>query len=230
MNKKIIYTLIVITFCIFQTAMCKTSWQNVAYIKKNIIDLYFDTASVKQNKNYVYYRVRAKFAGDDFVCWVKSDCQKNLTSVLECRPYSKEVAENFYNYRDSKRMRSFNNTSPMYFFHNKICQEYYADNSKQNENSGYWKKYMLALEANIKTNWKPPKQGESGTTTVLFHVGKDGSLKDLKIIKTSGNIKMDKSVLNAIKKTAPFKPLPKEYKGQSVPIEFDFDYTFTTQE
>ena len=30
--------------------------------------------------------------------------------------------------------------------------------------------------------------------------------------------------MSAIELTAPFRPLPPEFKGQSVPIEFTFDY------
>ncbi len=35
---------------------------------------------------------------------------------------------------------------------------------------------------------------------------------------------MDASVLEALNKSAPFSPLPKKYKGNSVDVQFTFDY------
>ena len=35
---------------------------------------------------------------------------------------------------------------------------------------------------------------------------------------------MDEAALKALELTAPFEPLPKEFKGKSVDIQFTFDY------
>jgi len=35
---------------------------------------------------------------------------------------------------------------------------------------------------------------------------------------------MDAAAIEAVKASSPFEPLPKEYKGESIPIEFTFDY------
>jgi outer membrane biosynthesis protein TonB len=34
----------------------------------------------------------------------------------------------------------------------------------------------------------------------------------------------DNAALNAVKLAAPFRPLPPEYKGQNIDIQFTFDY------
>lgn len=55
-------------------------------------------------------------------------------------------------------------------------------------------------------------------------IGRNGELKDLKIKEESYSKELDDSVRDAVIFSAPFEPLPKEYKGESVPIKFSFDY------
>lgn len=89
----------------FQGANCNTIWQKIKYQEADLIDLFFDTSSVKVNENYVYYRTKTDFNGDSSICWIKSDCIKNTTAILVCKPYSKESEDNFYNYKDSVQKR-----------------------------------------------------------------------------------------------------------------------------
>ena len=83
---------------------------------------------------------------------------------------------------------------------------------------------MQELEQTLKGNWHPPKNNNSKRTVINFIVAKDGNFNNLRIIKSSGIEQVDEAALNAVQKSAPFKPLPKEYNGEYVPIEFVFDY------
>ena len=87
-----------------------------------------------------------------------------------------------------------------------------------------WGPYMKDLEARIKRNWSPPKGDNSRRVVIVFSIGRDGRLLSHKITKSSGVPLADQAAMKAIELTAPFRPLPPEYKGQSVPIEFTFDY------
>ncbi len=44
------------------------------------------------------------------------------------------------------------------------------------------------------------------------------------MIKSSGNLKTDKAALEAVKLASPFRPLPADFKGESVDVQFIFDY------
>ena len=88
----------------------------------------------------------------------------------------------------------------------------------------FWGPYMRELEQRIKRNWIPPKEETSKRVVVTFTVAKDGKLLEQHITKSSGAPLADKAAIDTIKKTAPFRPLPEEFKGYSVPIEFTFDY------
>ena len=87
-----------------------------------------------------------------------------------------------------------------------------------------WGPYMKDLEQRIKRNWSPPKGDSSKRVVITFTIGRDGRLLSAKVTKSSGVPLADRAAMSAIELTAPFRPLPPEFKGQSVPIEFTFDY------
>lgn len=84
--------------------------------------------------------------------------------------------------------------------------------------------YMKELQRRIKMNWDPPKGNESKRVVLLFSIARDGRLLNVKIHRSSGLQSADNAAINAVKLTAPFRPLPPEYKQQSVDIQFTFDY------
>ena len=59
---------------------------------------------------------------------------------------------------------------------------------------------------------------------MLFTIAKDGRLLNVKVVKSSGTPLADKAALAAVELTAPFRPLPSEFKGPSIDIQFTFDY------
>ena len=84
--------------------------------------------------------------------------------------------------------------------------------------------YMRDLQRRIKMNWDPPKGNESKRVVLLFRIAKDGRLLSCTVHKSSGLPAADKAAINAVHLTAPFKPLPANFKGSSVDIQFTFDY------
>ena len=84
--------------------------------------------------------------------------------------------------------------------------------------------YMLELQRRIKRNWHPPRGNESKRVVLLFKVSRDGRLLSLRTVDSSGNSESDSAALDAVKVSAPFRPLPPEYRGQDIDIQFTFDY------
>lgn len=84
--------------------------------------------------------------------------------------------------------------------------------------------YMRELQRRIKLNWDPPKGNESKTVVLLFKIAKDGRLLSSRVHKSSGLPTADQAALKAVELTAPFRPLPADFKGQSIDIQFTFDY------
>lgn len=84
--------------------------------------------------------------------------------------------------------------------------------------------YMRELQRRIKMNWDPPKGNESKRVVLLFKIAKDGRLLQCRVSKSSGLPSADQAALKAVELTAPFRPLPADFKGQSIDIQFTFDY------
>lgn len=84
--------------------------------------------------------------------------------------------------------------------------------------------YMRELQRKIKYNWHPPKGNESRKVVLLFKIAKNGSLLSCRVYRSSGLPSADQAALNAVKMTAPFGPLPADYKGSNIDIQFTFDY------
>jgi TonB family protein len=84
--------------------------------------------------------------------------------------------------------------------------------------------YMKKLQKRIKKNWNPPKREESKSITIIFIVDKKGDFPYTKILKSSNDQLFDEAAIKAIKDSAPYMPLPDDYNGDNVDIEFKFDY------
>ncbi len=84
--------------------------------------------------------------------------------------------------------------------------------------------YMRELQRRIKLNWDPPKGNESKTVVLLFKIARDGRLLSSRVHRSSGLPSADQAALKAVELTAPFRPLPADFKGQSIDIQFTFDY------
>ena len=84
--------------------------------------------------------------------------------------------------------------------------------------------YMRELQRRIKLNWDPPKGNESKTVVLLFKIARDGRLLSCRVHRGSGLPSADQAALKAVELTAPFRPLPADFKGQSIDIQFTFDY------
>lgn len=100
-----------------------------------------------------------------------------------------------------------------------------ADNKiSQGEVSPEMAFYMKDMQSRIKMNWEPPKKNVSSKVVLLFKINKNGELLNYSIFESSGDNEIDTAAINALKKTAPFHSFPKNFKENSVNVQFSFDY------
>ncbi len=85
--------------------------------------------------------------------------------------------------------------------------------------------YMRDLQRCIQMNWVPPKDDITKRVILLFKIDKTGQLMSSSVYQSSGSPDADRAAMYALQKTAPFKPLPSEFKGESIDIMFTFDYS-----
>lgn len=86
-----------------------------------------------------------------------------------------------------------------------------------------WDSYMRTLEMKIRSNWKPSIKDFSGKIIAQFRVEQDGTVSSVKLIQPSEIKELDEAAIKAIEISSPFEPLPDDFKGSSVDINFTFD-------
>ena len=79
---------------------------------------------------------------------------------------------------------------------------------------GYYLDRLLSL---IDAQWQRPNMGEV-KAVIHFQIGKDGSISDLRVAESSGYNSFDFAALRAVQSAAPFPPLPRGYKNDSLGI------------
>lgn len=87
--------------------------------------------------------------------------------------------------------------------------------------------YFSQLKDRIQMVWSYPEAakvtGLQGSLVLKFVLNSDGSLRDLKVVKSSGADILDDAAIKAIRKAAPFYPLPKKL-GNVISIVANFEY------
>jgi TonB family protein len=87
-------------------------------------------------------------------------------------------------------------------------------------------RYLSRVRQKVDPLWEFPRElavrMEQGDVLVGFTIRKDGSVSDVRVLKGSGFVKFDKNVLAAIKKAAPFDPLP-ETLGAALRVTAPFE-------
>ena len=114
---------------------------------------------------------------------------------------------------------------------NSINQQPHVNNEKvfQGVEKSEWDIYMRDLNRRIKSNWMMPKgmekiDSDKVKAVVNFNISKEGKLINEPVIKESSGIeKVDLSCIEAIKLTAPFRPLPSRFTGEYLDASFTFE-------
>ena len=87
--------------------------------------------------------------------------------------------------------------------------------------------YVAILKQKVEQSWRTgdvdPRVRTAPTVIVTFTLLRDGSVKNVRVVQRSGIALLDSSCERAIYDAAPFPPLPREYNGNDVTIEFWFD-------
>lgn len=225
------------------------NWVNTKNSTKPVV--FLDTKSIYKFNNGAVYAIRYfNNNKEEVVATIYTDLE-NKVGIIAVTPY-KDINEYNYNIPDDINMKAINSNSSIYnsleevkniVLNEKVkyCSHLkcsYVDKYDNNSPSTYtysneklinadnvdFEPYMKKLQKCIKNNWNPPQGNKSKSVILLFSIAKDGSLLDVKVHSSSGSIRVDNAAIQAVKATAPFDPLPSEFNGNSVDIQFTFDY------
>ena len=88
--------------------------------------------------------------------------------------------------------------------------------------------YVRVVQQKVSENWMKyevdPRIGESQRVYLVFDIGRDGRPTNVQVEQSSGVPSLDQSATRAIQRIDTFGPLPSDYSGNKVSVEFWFDY------
>lgn len=88
--------------------------------------------------------------------------------------------------------------------------------------------YVQGVQRTVSSNWLKyevdPRITSANRVYVTFDIMRDGSPKNVQVEQSSGVPSLDISAVRAIQRIDTFGPLPADYSGNKVSVEFWFDY------
>lgn len=88
--------------------------------------------------------------------------------------------------------------------------------------------YVQQIQRKVSENWLKyevdPSVSQSQRVYITFDVGRDGHPSNIRVEQSSGVPSLDQSAARALQRIDTFGPLPSDYSGNKVSVEFWFDY------
>ena len=91
--------------------------------------------------------------------------------------------------------------------------------------------YLIRILSSVRRNWlavvpESVKLGRRGKVVIQFSISRDGGVPKLVIAAPSGTDALDRAAVAGISASNPFPPLPSEFKGDLIKVQFSFLYNF----
>ncbi|MCZ2155915.1 MAG: TonB C-terminal domain-containing protein [Bryobacterales bacterium] len=92
-----------------------------------------------------------------------------------------------------------------------------------------FKPYLIQVLAAVKRNWfavmpESARFGRRGQVRIQFAINRDGGVPKLVIAGSSGFEAFDRAAVAGVSASNPFPPLPREFQGGEVRLQFTFSY------
>jgi TonB family protein len=92
--------------------------------------------------------------------------------------------------------------------------------------------YLARIVYIVRRNWysmipESARLGERGRVGIVFEILKDGAVPQLRLVASSGSDPLDRAALASIHASIPFPPLPEEFTGNHLVLQFIFLYNMT---
>jgi len=89
--------------------------------------------------------------------------------------------------------------------------------------------YLIRILSTVRRNWfavlpESARMGRRGKVLIQFAINRDGAVPKLVIAASSGADALDRAAVAGVSASNPFPPLPDEYKGGQVRLQFTFLY------
>lgn len=92
--------------------------------------------------------------------------------------------------------------------------------------------YLAQILMIVRQNWyavipESARLGERGRVALVFEILKDGSVPELRLLSSSGRPPLDRAAEASIRASNPFPPLPSQFTGKHLVLQFNYFYNMT---
>ncbi len=89
--------------------------------------------------------------------------------------------------------------------------------------------YLIQVLTAVRRNWltilpESARLGQRGRVLIQFAIDRQGAVPKVVIADSAGADSLDRAAVAAISMSYPFPPLPKDYKGDEIRLQFAFSY------
>ena len=97
-----------------------------------------------------------------------------------------------------------------------------------------FKPYLIRILSAVRRNWfavipESVRLGQQGRVVIQFAISKNGYVPKLVIANSSGTEALDRAAVAGVSASNPFPPLPAEYRGNQVRLQFTFAYNMPSK-
>jgi TonB family protein len=94
--------------------------------------------------------------------------------------------------------------------------------------------YLIQVLTVVRRNWlailpESARLGIRGRVLIQFAIDRNGAVPKLVIAEGAGTDALDRAAVAAVSASYPFPPLPSEYKGDEIRLQFAFSYNMPTR-
>jgi TonB family protein len=89
--------------------------------------------------------------------------------------------------------------------------------------------YLARVVYVVRRNWysvipESARLGQKGRVSLVFEILKDGSVPEIRLVASSGADPLDRAAIASIRASNPFPPLPQEFTGKHLVLQFNYLY------
>jgi TonB family protein len=89
--------------------------------------------------------------------------------------------------------------------------------------------YLARVVYVVRRNWyavipESARLGQKGRVSLVFEILKDGSVPEIRLVASSGADPLDRAAIASIRASNPFPPLPPEFTGKHLVLQFNYLY------
>ena len=89
--------------------------------------------------------------------------------------------------------------------------------------------YLARVVYVVRRNWyavipESARLGQKGRVSLVFEILKDGSVPQIRLVASSGADPLDRAAIASIRASNPFPPLPQQFTGKHLVLQFNYLY------